>query len=310
MVTVLVTGGTGLVGKALHDIQHNYEKYTFIYLSSKDCDLTDYASCIHTFQSVKPTFVIHLAAFVGGLYKNMNDKTNMFDKNILININVVRACHELKVKKLVSCLSTCIFPDDISYPISEHMLHDGPPHQSNYCYAYAKRMLEVQSRAYREQHGDNFICLIPTNLYGKYDNFSLTDSHVVPGLIHACYLAKKNNKPFVVKGTGKPLRQFMYSIDFAELIMWSLENYNDAEPLIVSPNKEDEISIKEVANIIASEFNMENIEYDHSHADGQYKKTADNSKLANMLNYSYTPFKIGIQETIKWFINNYDTIRK
>ena len=102
-------------------------------------------------------------------------KVEMFEINVLINLNVIRVCHKLKVKKLISCLSTCIFPDKVKYPINEGMLHKGSPHDSNYGYAYAKRMLEIHSRLYREQYNDNFICIIPTNIYGEHDNFNLNN---------------------------------------------------------------------------------------------------------------------------------------
>ena len=115
------------------------------------------------------------------------------------------------------------------------MLHDGAPHESNYPYAYAKRLLEITSRAYNENYpnGCKFICVIPTNIYGEHDNFSLEDGHVIPSLIHRCYLAKKDNKSFVIKGTGKPLRQFIYSKDLAKLILWVMENYNDNSPYYI-----------------------------------------------------------------------------
>ena len=230
MKTILITGGTGLVGKAIQTVSTNYD-YKFIFLSSKDCDLTSYSNTLYTFSSYNPDYVIHLAACVGGLFKNMAYKVDMYEKNILINLNVLKVCHEIKVKKLISCLSTCIFPDKTTYPINETMLHNGPPHTSNDAYAYAKRMLEVQSRAYQEQYGDNFICIIPTNIYGSYDNFNLQDSHVIPGLIHKCYLAKKENKPFVIAGSGTPLRQFIYSEDLAILILWTIENYYEKESI-------------------------------------------------------------------------------
>ena len=111
----------------------------------------------------------------------------MLETNMAINMNVLKCCHKYRVKKVVSCLSTCIFPDKTSYPINEKMLHNGPPHHSNDAYAYAKRMLEVQSKAYREQYGCNFVCVIPTNIYGPRDNFSLEDGHVIPALIHRCF---------------------------------------------------------------------------------------------------------------------------
>jgi GDP-L-fucose synthase len=314
MKIILVTGGSGLVGSAIRSISINYD-YKFIFLSSTDCDLTNYSNTLYTFTTYNPDYVIHLAACVGGLFKNMACKVDMYEKNILININVLKVCHEIKVKKLISCLSTCIFPDKITLSglkINETMLHDGPPHTSNDAYAYAKRMLEVHSRAYQEQYGDNFICVIPTNIYGPNDNFHLQDSHVIPGLILKCYLAKKENKPFVVAGTGTPLRQFIYSEDLAILILWTLENYNEKEPIILSVPENEEKSINYVATCIAKKFNYENnMEFDSDKPDGQFKKTADNSKLMSYIkSFQFTPIEEGICKTVDWFINNYNLCRK
>ena len=200
---ILVTGGTGLVGNGIQQIQNNYT-HQFVFLGSKDCDLLNLDNVKQLFEKEKPDCVIHLAACVGGLFKNMNYKVDMYEKNTLINCNILKCCHDYKVKKVVSCLSTCIFPDKTTYPINEEMLHEGPPHSSNYAYAYAKRMLDVQSKTYQEQYGDNFICVIPTNIYGEHDNYSLQDGHVIPALIHKCYLAKQRKEPFTVCGTGKP----------------------------------------------------------------------------------------------------------
>merc|ERR1711998_570048 len=163
-----------------------------------------------------------------------------------MNYNVLKVCHILKIKKVVSCLSTCIFPDDTNYPINESMLHSGPPHNSNDAYAYSKRLLEIHSKAYQEQYGDNFICVIPTNIYGENDNYSIEGGHVIPGLIHKCYLAKKNNEKFMVWGSGKPLRQFIYSQDLGRLIMWVLEKYQKKDSIILSVGEKEEVSIEYV----------------------------------------------------------------
>ena len=312
MDIILVTGGTGLVGKAIETISNQYSKYTFIFIGSKDCDLMDYDKTLEYFKLHRPTYIIHLAAYVGGLYKNMNNKVDMYEKNIIINYNVLKCAHIVNVKKCISCLSTCIFPNKTAYPINENMLHSGPPHPSNDAYAYSKRMLEVQSRAYREQYNDNFICVIPTNIYGPYDNYHMEDAHVIPALIHKCYISKKQNIPFIVKGSGTPLRQFIYSTDLAKLILWTLENYTNEENLILSVNPEDEVSIKDVATIIANKFNyVDHLVFDNSYSDGQYKKTADNSKLINLYgNHPFIKIKEGINNSIEWFIDNYDTCRK
>ena len=308
---ILITGGSGLVGKGLKEIQENYN-YDFTFISSKDCNLINIDESDLFFHRTKPDFVIHCAANVGGLYKNMNFKVEMLEDNLIMNYNVLKLCHKYKVKKLICILSTCIFPDKTTYPIDETMLHNGPPHYSNDAYAYAKRLMETHVSAYNNQYNTNFVCVIPTNIYGKNDNFSLENGHVLPALIHKCYLAKQKDEDFVILGSGKPLRQFIYNVDLAKLIMFVLEKYEDKKPIILSVNEEDEKSIKEVGTIIAKEFNYEHkIVFDSNFSDGQYKKTASNKLLKSYLPYfKFTEINKGISDTINWFIHNYDTVRK
>jgi GDP-L-fucose synthase len=130
--------------------------------------------------------------------------------------------------------STCVFPDKIAYPITEDQIHDGPPHSSNEGYAYAKRMVEVLSRCYNEQHGRNYITVVPTNVFGPYDNYSIEDGHVAPGLMHKCYLAKQNGTDLTIWGSGKPLRQFIFSRDLAELVVWSTLEYKVSASVFVA----------------------------------------------------------------------------
>jgi GDP-L-fucose synthase len=308
---ILVTGGTGMVGSAIKSISENYSKYQFIYISSKNYDLTNFESTNKMFEDYHPEYVIHLAACVGGLYKNMNQKVDMFEKNLQINYNVVKCSYLYKVKKMIACLSTCIFPDKIIYPIDETMLHNGPPHASNDAYAYAKRMLELQCRLYRENYGCNFVCVIPTNIYGKYDNYSLEDGHVLPALIHKCFLAKKNNVDFIIRGTGKPLRQFIYSEDLAKLMLRILFMENMIDNIILSVPEKDEVSIETVAFSIAKCFNYEQyVIFDNNYSDGQFKKTASNEKMSHLFpEFKFTEFDNGIQETINWFVKNFDKAR-
>lgn len=304
MKTVLVTGGTGLVGNGIKNVSNKYiDKFNFIYISSKDFNLSVIDETIKMFEQYNPNYVIHLAACVGGLYKNMNNKVEMLEKNLMINYNVVKCSHDYKVEKLISCLSTCIFLDKITYPINESMLHEGPPHHSNDVYAYAKRMLEIHCKAYRENFGDNFICVTPTNIYGPYNNFDLENGHVLPALIHKCYLAKKNNINFVIRGSGSPLRQFIYSEDLAELILIILESDENDDNIILSVPEKDEVSIKEIGTFIAQSFDYENnIVFDKSFSDGQYKKTVSVEKLLNKVNdFKFTNIKDGIERTVRWF---------
>src|SRR6056300_1413163 len=194
-MSTLITGSTGLVGSALKNFFPNA-----ICVSSKDANLTDPESTFRLIQAYKPDIVIHLAANVGGLFKNMNDNVDMFTKNIYINTNIVDACVKNQVTKFIGCLSTCIFPAEIEYPIHENVLHDGEPHESNFGHGYAKRMLEVHCRAVSEQYGYKYKCVIPTNIYGPHDNFSLIDGHVIPALIHKAYIAKRDGTNFSVAG--------------------------------------------------------------------------------------------------------------
>lgn len=312
METVLVTGGTGLVG---HGIQAAIERSKFsintnwVFLGSVDGDLRDKNAVRAIFEKHNPTRVVHLAARVGGLFANIKHKVEFFRDNIAINANVLDACREFKVVKVVSCLSTCIFPDATTYPVHEGMIHDGPPHSSNEGYAYAKRMIDVMNRAYAEEYGCNFTSIVPTNIFGPHDNFSIEAGHVLPGLMHKCLLAKKSNTPLVVWGSGEPLRQFIYSLDLGKLIVWALYNYDSIDPLILSP--EEETSIGEVAHLIAETMIFSgNVEFDRSKSDGQHKKTACNAKLRGLHpEFEFTNLKIAIQETCEWFQEHYDTCR-
>ena len=301
MKKILVTGGSGLVGSSID---------ATIKISSKDLDLRDSRLTNKFFKKNAPDGVIHCAAKVGGLGANINHMADFFYDNILINTNLLNACHVSKVKKVISFLSTCIFPDQVNYPLTEKQIHNGEPHSSNFAYAYAKRMLDVQSRAYNMQYGTNYICVIPTNIYGPNDNFNLKNGHVVPSLIHKCYLAKKNKKNLTIWGTGKPIRDFIFSKDVAKLSKWALNNYNEKEPLIFSTM--DNISIEYLVDIIVKHMDFKGkVIWDNTKPDGQIKKPASNKKLLTYLpNFNFTKIDEGILETIEWFNENYMEIRK
>lgn len=317
---VLVTGGTGLVGKAIKhiiDTEPEGSRFgkrdgeTWIFASSSEADLRDPAQTRQLYEKYKPTHVIHLAALVGGLFKNMKYKLTFLRDNILINDNVLHAAYEHKTTKVISCLSTCVFPDKVEYPLDETKIHSGPPHESNFGYAHAKRMVDVQNHAYKEEFGCNFTSAIPTNVFGPHDNFDLEDSHVIPGLIHKCYLAKKNGTPFAVAGTGKPLRQFIFSHDLAKLFIWMLREYDDVEPVILSVGEDEEVSIKAVADAIVKAVGFEGeYTFDTTRADGQFRKPASNKKLLTLMGgFEFTPFDKALDITVKWFLENYHNAR-
>jgi GDP-L-fucose synthase len=297
----LITGGGGMVGSAMQSP---------LKLTRDYCDLTNPKQTIGLFKAIRPDGVIHCAGKVGGVGGNMNYKGEYFYDNLMINTNVIEAARQAGVKRLVAFLSTCVFPDDVQYPLTIDQIHKGEPHFSNYPYAYAKRMADVQIRAYREQYGLNYTSIIPSNIYGPNDNFSLEHGHVMPMLIHKLYLAKQNKTDFVVWGTGKPLREFIYSKDIAKISEWVLENYEGEEPLIVSGD--EEISIKDLVELLVDEFKFKGkVIFDSTKPDGQYKKPSDNLKIKELTpDFKYTPFEQGIKETVNWFIENYEISRK
>jgi GDP-L-fucose synthase len=300
MEKLLVTGGKGLVGSAINaDIK-----------IGREVNLTDKKECDVMFETHNPTHVIHCAAKVGGLGSNMNHKGEFFYENIMMNTNIIESSRKYNVKKLVSFLSTCIFPDKIEYPLTESKIHLGPPHPSNDAYAYAKRMADIQIRAYREQYGLNYTSVIPTNIYGPNDNFSLVHGHVMPMLIHKLYLCQRDNTDFIVWGSGKPLREFIYSKDIAKLTEWAIENYDESEPIIFTNS--NEISIADLVDLLVKEFNFKGVvKFDSSKPDGQFRKPSDNTKLKSYLpDFKFTPIEEGIKETVKWFIENYENARK
>ncbi|KAF8639222.1 hypothetical protein AX17_001707 [Amanita inopinata Kibby_2008] len=319
---ILVTGGSGLVGKAIEHVINTEQEdsrfgkkpgETWIFASSREGDLRTDSCAVRKVQTntchtsrrtwgVKP---------FGGLFKNMKYKLTFLRDNILINDNVLQTSYEHKVQKVISCLSTCVFPDKVEYPLDETKIHNGLPHESNFGYAHAKRLVDVQNHAYKEQYGCNFTSAIPTNVFGPRDNFDLEDSHVIPGLIHKCYLAKKNDIPFVVSGTGKPLRQFIYSYDLAKLFIWMLREYDDVEPVILSVGEEEEVSIKQVADAIVKAIGFEgSYTFDTTKADGQFRKPASNKKVLTLMGgFQFTPFDKALNETVKWFIENYNNAR-
>jgi GDP-L-fucose synthase len=174
-------------------------------------------------------------------------------------------------------------------------------------------MIDVMNRCYKDEYGCNFTSIIPTNVYGPHDNFNIQDGHVVPGLIHKAHAAKASGEQLSIWGSGTPLRQFIFSEDLAELTAWVARNYEDVEPIILSVDEGDEISIKDVAFAVADATGLprEQISFDTSKSDGQFKKTASNAKLRALLpEYKFTPFTEGVKRAVDWFAANYETARK
>ena len=251
------------------------------------------------------------AAKVGGVKGNTDFVGEFYRDNINIANNVLEAARSNNVKKLVSILSTCIYPDAqyVNYPITEDQLHNGPPHPSNYGYAYAKRMLDVGSRAYRQQWGCNFITVVPNNLYGPHDNYDVNNGHVIPALIRKFYESYLGGTDVVVWGSGKPLREFTFSEDAAKIIWWCAENYNEPDPINIGNT--EEITIGDVAREIGRIMGFKGqIKFDTSKPEGQFRKPTSNKKLRELgCNIKYTTLTAGLESSIESFVKNYPNVR-
>ena len=309
----LVTGSNGLVGVALRKYLGEDNFYQFKSGADKPgkVDLTDRSNTNSYFEQVSSLgcdTVIHCAARVGGIKANMDDNQGFFHDNYIINKNVLEASYKNGIKNFVSILSTCIFPDkDVTYPLTADQINNGAPHSSNYGYSYAKRLLGYETNIFRNVSNNNWISVIPTNVYGCGDNFNLNDGHLIPALIHKAYLAKRDNTDFIIWGNGKPLRQFIYSDDLARAIMWALENWNKDLPFMAI--NEREYSVEEIALIIARIFDIdkERIKFDSTKPSGQFRKPAKTDLPST---FKFTPIEEGIKISIDWFIKNYNNARK
>jgi len=302
---VIVTGATGLIGSAISRVNASHE---IIPLTRKSVDLLDFNATLDFLAANPADALIHAAALVGGIGGNSLRSAQYFHDNILMNTNVLEAARLSGIENLVTFMSTCIFPVDSSYPLTVEQLHQGEPHPSNFGYAFAKRMLDVQVRAYNLQWGTNYKILIPTNVYGPNDNFSLLEGHVLPALIHKLFLASREGDDFVVWGSGQPLREFVYSEDIARVSLRALERELNG-PVIVTSEKET--SIKDVSLLLAEILGFEReIVFDTSRPEGQFRKpsSAEEMKI-HFPNTEFTELEEGLRKTVDWFVSRFPKVR-
>jgi GDP-L-fucose synthase len=308
MKKYLITGSDGLVGSALKKILGD----NHVYHTRKDAELTDRKQTLDYINyQVKHNGVdtiINCAAKVGGVQANMKNNKGFFIDNFLLNNNVIEASFKNEIPNFVNILSTCIFPNEnITYPLTANQINNGAPHHSNHGYAYAKRLAGYETNIVKNVLNSNWVSVIPTNVYGRHDNFHLEEGHMIPAMIHRAYLANKNKEKMVIWGDGSPLRQIIYSDDLAKLILWSLENWEDEEPFMaINPN---EITILEIAKEICKNFNIndDDLIFDSEKPKGQHRKPATSNAPSE---FKFTELSDGITETINWFLENYPNVRK
>lgn len=292
---ILVTGSSGCVGKALQAISKTKDNQ-WIFLRRQDCNLIDREEVLKIFKEIKPTYVIHLASYVPGFYNI--DKVSSFSTNIRINENVLEASHLSNVDRGIFCLSANMFSSKLSsFPLNENMIFDESLSGIFEGYAYSKRMLAMQCYNYNEQYNRKYFGIIPSNIFGPNDNFA--SGRLIPSLIKKFSESIKNNSDVILNGSGKPLRQFIYSVDLARIIEFLAINYYGTDPIICC--NDDEISVSELAVKVGCLMGFKNrIIFDDTKPDGPIKRTIDNSRLKKIIgdDLIFTDLNLSLKETI------------
>ncbi len=302
-MTILVAGGTGLVGSAIVRELKRVNK-DVVGISSKDVDLLDRDKTFAYIKKINPTVIIDAAAKVGGIGGNNSFPVEFLTQNLQIQSNLMDAAHAAKTEKFVFLGSSCIYPRNCPQPIKEDYLLTGELEQTNSAYAIAKIAGIELIKSYRKEYGYKWISVMPTNLYGPNDNFDLETSHVLPALVRKFIEAKQNNKSEVtVWGSGTPLREFLHTDDLAKAVLLCMEKYDDGQQINVGSGVE--ISILDLAHKIAEKVGFEgSIVMDLSKPDGTPRKVLDITKVSNLGWKPTISLDQGIASTVEWYREN------
>jgi GDP-L-fucose synthase len=298
----LVAGSSGMAGRAIVRALEARGDSRIYEVSTNVCDFRDSIKTFELFQEIRPDIVVDAAAKVGGIVANSDKPVDFLLENMQIQNNLMSASHEVGVEKFVFLSSSCVYPKFATQPIKENSLMTGVLEETNSAYAVAKisgmRLIE----AYREQFGYSWISVMPTNLFGPFDNFSTETSHVLPALIRKFHEAKINKQSSVVLwGTGKPLREFMHVTDFSNALLMVTEKYNDNETINIGTG--EDITILDLAHKIKEVVGFTgDLIWDITKPDGTPKKQLDVSKLKKLGFSKHISLDIGLEETYSWFL--------
>jgi len=302
---ICVTGGAGFLGQHLvRNLQSKGAHDIFIPRYS-EYDLVKGEDIARMLADAKPDIIIHLAAHVGGIGANLARPAEFFYDNLMMGVQLMHQAWQRGVEKVVALGTICAYPKYTPIPFKEENLWDGYPEETNAPYGLAKKMLLVQSQAYRQQYGFNSIFLLPVNLYGPGDNFDLASSHVIPALIRKCVEAKEQGADEIVAwGDGSPTREFIYVEDAAEGIALATQYYNRSDPVNIGSSFE--ISIKELTELIARLTGFEGqVRWDTSKPNGQPRRKLDTTRAKEYFGFSAkTNFEDGLRKTINWYLAN------
>ena len=308
-MSILVLGGTGLVGSAVsRELTRKSVKHLAV--GSKTVDLTDRKATFEFLRDQKPEIVIDAAALTGGIHANNSKPVDFLSKNLQIQTNLFDACHAINVQRLLFLGSSCIYPRDCQQPIREEFLMSGILEGTNSAYAIAKIAGVEAIRSYRKQYSRKWISVMPTNLYGPHDNFDSKTSHVIPGMINKFNQALHRNQNTVeLWGTGSPRREFMHVDDLARAILFLLDNYDEDMHLNVGTG--EDVSISELARIIASIMGfMGSIVWNGEYPDGTPRKLLDVSRISELGWKPKISLEDGLREVIAWYLNNHDSVHQ
>ena len=299
-MTILVAGGSGLVGSAIVSEFKRLNR-DVIGISSKDVNLLDRNKTFEYINDLKPTAIIDSAAKVGGIGGNNSFPVEFLSQNLQIQTNLMDAAHAAKVDKFVFLGSSCIYPKVCPQPIKEEYLLTGELEQTNSAYAIAKISGIELIRSYRKEYGHRWISLMPTNLYGPNDNFDLENGHVLPVLIRKFVEAQQTNAEEVIAwGTGTPLREFLHVEDLARAVLLCLDKYDDSQHINVGTA--EEISIKNLAEKIANKAGFKGkIVWNKNKPDGTLRKVLDNRKILDLGWKPQISLDEGLTKTIEWY---------